>query len=77
MRGLCTSTAGSSYSIVGRTPSSLVTPVCHLQAWLWQPLCLFAKVGIAVAGSNVSLLLLTLQSCTDEWEQVPEFLGLC
>ncbi|NXU76144.1 OXDD oxidase, partial [Oreotrochilus melanogaster] len=32
-----------------------VTPVCHQQAGLWQPLCLFAKVVIAVAGSNISL----------------------
>lgn len=40
-------------------------------------LCLFAQTGIAGAGSNVSPLLLTLQSCTDGGKQIPELLGLC
>lgn len=40
-------------------------------------LCLFAQAHIAGAGSNVSSLLLTFQSCTDAGKEVPELLDLC
>lgn len=50
-----------------------IYPGVSLSSSALAALCLFAKAGIAVAGSNVSLLLLPLQSCTDEREEVPEF----
>lgn len=64
------------YCIGGRTLSGLFTPESPSRSAA-AALCLFATAGVAVAGSDVSPLLLTLQSRTDEWEQVPEFVGLC
>lgn len=71
MRGLCTCAAGRTvlfkFIYAGVSPSSSAVAALRL----------FAKASVAAAGGDVCPLLSTFQSCTDEGEEAPEFLGLC